>query len=137
MTYSALGFHMEYLPIDDQKGVGAEDLEKVKESLGIIGLKFASTGFVNNNTMTLLELRNEFHKIVNEEILHLLPKQEEEKKEGNATKTINTRRRSSLLRETGRRVSDAYIYAILSSDQFCVNDNATERVEKLMIDLKE
>lgn len=139
IAYSAIGFHMEYLPIDDQEGVGAEDLEKVKESLGIIGLKFASTGFVNDNTMTLLELQNEFHTIVNEEIHHLLPKQEKETKEENTKKTINTRRRrrSSLLRETGRRVSDAHMYATLASDQFCVNDNVPERVEKLMIDLEE
>jgi hypothetical protein len=129
MGYSRIGFHMEYLPIDDQDGVGPEDLARVRESLGIIGLNFLSTGFFNDHTMTLLELQNGFHEIVNKEISSLLPKHEEKVK-----KMLHIRRRSSVLRKTGQRVSDAHIYATLASEEFCVNDNATERAEQLLVE---
>jgi hypothetical protein len=120
VAYSGLGIHMEYLPIKDQDGVGAQDLAKVKESLGIIGLKLMSIGFDIDNTMTLSELQNQFHEIVNEEIQCLTPKQDEkEKKEENTEmKMTQIQRRSSLLRGTGRRVSDARSYVTCASAEF-------------------
>jgi hypothetical protein len=105
---------MKYLPIEDQDGEGAEDLTKVKESLGIIGLNLMSIGFDIDNTMTLSELQNISHEIVNEEIQCLSPKQDEEEKKEENTKMKMTQiqRRSSLLRETGRCVTDARSYVI-------------------------
>lgn len=102
VAYSALGFHMEYLPIEEER---VDDLTNVKESLGIVGLKFMNIGFESDpatEATTLQELRNQFNEIIREEMDRLTPPVAEKKKANH--------RLSSLLRETGRRVSDSHTY---------------------------
>mmetsp|Transcript_46830 Transcript_46830/g.52194 ORF Transcript_46830/g.52194 Transcript_46830/m.52194 type:complete len:685 (+) Transcript_46830:164-2218(+) len=46
IAYSFLGFHLEYLPIDRNR---TDNLRRIKESLGIIGLKFMNIGFAGSH----------------------------------------------------------------------------------------
>lgn len=95
-----MGYHMEFLPLDD---ADIEGLTRVKESLGVLGLKFLSWGFGRSDSevdLTLPELRKMFNATVTEEIQRLSP-----------IKAVRGRnRRSSMLRASGRRVSDAHYF---------------------------
>jgi len=98
IVYYKLGFHLEFLPLDDNN---VEGLNRVKESIGVIGLKFLSWGFGNEeeDMTTLPEIRKKFKDAVAEEVQLISP-----------TKKMRGRtRRSSMLRVSGRRVSDAYL----------------------------
>mmetsp|Transcript_10214 Transcript_10214/g.23923 ORF Transcript_10214/g.23923 Transcript_10214/m.23923 type:complete len:327 (+) Transcript_10214:663-1643(+) len=103
-AYSTMGFHMNYLPIEEHR---LEDLAKVKDSLGVVALKCLEMGFGGAEDMALPELRKRFKDTVLLEIDRLAPPE----KRCSARKS----RRSSLLRETGRRVSDAHSYLSLTS----------------------
>lgn len=100
--YSALGIHLEYLPIEEGKtGI----LDKIREGLGVIGLKAMKWGFVDTDIdVSVEDLERQLWEAVQEETDRLAPL----KRPRN--------RRSSLLRDTGRRGSDAHAY--LASEEF-------------------
>lgn len=119
LVYYNMGYHMEFLPLDD---ADVEGLTRVKESLGVIGLKFLSWGFGRSDgevDLTLPELRKMFKVTVTEEMQRLSP-----------IKAVRGRnRRSSMLRASGRRVSDAH-YLLSNSVQ---NMEALMEAEALMM----
>jgi hypothetical protein len=104
LAYCSLGFHMEYLPIEEHR---KDDLRKVKDSLGIIGLKFLNIGFgtskEDKERLSLDDLKKKFNDIIQEEIDRIVPDHvpRPDKKPS---------RRSSVLRQSGRRVSDAHTW---------------------------
>ena len=99
IVYYKFGFHLEFLPLDEDN---VEGLNKVKESMGVLGMKFLSWGFGCNeeeDMTTLPEMRKKFKDAVAEEVQLLSP----------IKKMRGRNRRSSMLRASGRRVSDAYL----------------------------
>ena len=98
IAYYKLGFHLDYLPLDEGN---VEGLDRIKISIGVLGMKFLSWGFGNEeeDTTTLLEMRTRFKDAIAEEILLLSP----------VKKMRGRNRRSSMLRASGRRVSDAHL----------------------------
>jgi len=96
IAYYKLGFHLEFLPID--KG-NVEGLNRIKKSIGVLGMKFLSWGFGEEDTTTLPEIRKRFKDTVAEEMQLLSP----------VKKMRGRNRRSSMLRASGRRVSDAHL----------------------------
>jgi len=105
MQYSALyllagygiGVHMEYLPVDQDN---TKDLERVKESIGIVGLKFLMYGMDVETELSLEKLKAKFLQAIEEEVSQLI-----------GVKKVRRNRRSSMLRMSGRRVSDGNIRA--------------------------
>lgn len=105
MQYSALyllagygiGVHMEYLPVDQDN---TKDLERVKESIGIVGLKFLMYGMDTETELSLEKLKAQFLQAIEEEVSQLI-----------SVKKVRRNRRSSMLRMSGRRVSDGNIRA--------------------------
>jgi len=113
-AYSSMGINMQYLPIEEEN---TEALTKVRESLGVLSLEFYEIGFLGRpEGATLEDLRKKFSDAIQKELDHLAP-------EGTRRPS---KRRSSLLRTSGRRVSDAHTYfgmaadleSIIDSDQF-------------------
>jgi len=99
--YSSLGIHMEYLPLED-----GQEPDKIKEAIGVIALQAMEWGFVETTTDTTVEeLEDRFWKLVRDEMSLLTPPKR------------SRNRRSSLLRESGRRVSDAHTYLSLASSE--------------------
>ena len=96
IAYYKLGFHLEFLPLDE---ANEEGLGRVKESMGVLGLKFMSWGIQSSDGgEDLSTLRQRYKDAIAEEMQLLSP-----------TKVPRGRsRRSSMLRASGRRVSDAH-----------------------------
>lgn len=126
LAYYKLGIHMEFLPLDE---ANKEGLNRVKQSMGILGLKFMNWGFGSSggeDLSTLPELRKRFEDAVAEETVQLL----------SPTKAMRGRnRRSSMLRASGRRVSDAHYFLgrnmsdmimLLEAEQLMMEDEAEE-----------
>ena len=167
LAYSAFGFHIDTLPIEDKDIEGTEgsvQFKKVKESLGILGLKFISIGFgrgctssnandVDTNTLSLADLKMQFRDSIHEEMNRLQPTTTQPQHRMAATS-----KRSSLLlrrRASGvtRRVSDSSIYVALAatseelgadgtttirrSSSIAVKRQSMLAVEKMMIELEE
>ena len=109
-----LGFHMDYLPIDKE---ASSDLARVKDSLGVVALDAIEIGFLNAmEGASLEELRQRFMNTVQNELDFLSPADE--------SKSF---KKSSTLRATGRRVSDAHSYFSIASE--------AEASEDLLADL--
>lgn len=116
-AYAGLGIHMEYLPVDKD---APEDLTRIKDSLGVLALEFIEIGFLGaDEGASLEELRQRFKNVVQKELDLLSPVQERKPS-----------RRSSVLRATGRRVSDAHSYFSMASET-----EASEASEDLLEDL--
>ena len=97
IAYYKLGFHLDFLPLDEGN---VEGLDRIKKSIGVLGMKFLSWGFgCNEDTTTLSDMRTRFKDAITEEILLLSP----------VKKMRGRNRRSSMLRASGRRVSDAHL----------------------------
>jgi len=106
-TYSGVGIHMDYLPLEEGN---TEDLIKVKESLGVLALECYEIGWLGRpEGATLEELRTRFSDAVQKEMNHLTPVAETEPRRPSA-------RRSLMLRTKGRRVSDAHSYFSIATD---------------------
>ena len=87
LAYSVFGFHIDALPIEEKDIEGTEgnvQFKKVKESLGILGLKLISIGFGrgcttsnanddDTNTLSLAELKMQFRDSIHEEMNRLQP----------------------------------------------------------------
>ena len=77
MQYSALymlagygiGVHMEYLPIDQDN---IKDVERVKDSIGIVGLKFLIHGMDVETELSLEKLKAQFLQAIEEEVSQLI-----------------------------------------------------------------
>merc|ERR1712238_217478 len=133
IAYSFLGFHMEYLPIDGNR---TNNLRRIKESLGIIGLKFMNIGFAGSHDgisgrdsdghgdsageekLTLTALQKKFNEIIKEEINRLIP--DEVPRPNKRQKSL---RRCSLLRQSGRRVSDAHTWLGMAASSLVINND--------------
>jgi len=112
MAYGGIGLHMEYLPIEEDR---TEDLARIKESLGFLSLECYEMGFLGlPEDATIEELRKRFRDAVQTELDLLAPT--EEPRTISFSDGLGERRRSSLLRTTGRRVSDAHSYFGMVSD---------------------
>jgi len=96
IAYYKLGFHLEFLPIDEGN---VEGLNRIKKSIGVLGMKFLSWGFGNEEEGCLLEMRKQYKDAITEEMQLLSP----------VKKMRGRNRRSSMLRASGRRVSDAHL----------------------------
>jgi hypothetical protein len=108
-TYSGMGIHMDYLPLEEGN---VEDLTKVKESLGVLALECYEIGWLcRPGDATVEELRTRFSDAIQKEMDHLAPApmSETEPRRPSA-------RRSSILRTTGCRVSDAHSYFSIATD---------------------
>jgi len=133
MAYGSIGLHNEYLPIEEGR---TEDLARVKESMGVLSLECYEMGFPGvPEDATLKELRKQFKDVVQTKLDQLAPP---------PTSTV-VRRRLSLLRASGRRVSDAHSYfsIILNNDESKASELAigTEEYQELpdsisLVDLK-
>ena len=96
-----LGIHVDLLPFEGNMSSAA----KAKESLGYLGLKLLELGYGNAYEDESLEsLQSMFQMIMEEEINNLLP-----------SRPSRLNIRSSMLRATGRRVSDASMFSSVIS----------------------
>lgn len=112
IAYSGLGVHMEYLPIEEGN---EEDLTKVKDALGALALEFFEIGFRGKpEDATLDDLRKLVKDAIQKEMDFLSP---------SAPKPAG-RRRSSLLRSTNRRVSDAHSFFSMAQDVSTIAESA-------------
>jgi len=112
LGYSSLGVHMEYLPFEDGN---EEDVTKVRESLGVLSLKFFEMGFLGKpEGATLAELRKGFKDAVQKEIDLLTP----------VKPRPVVKRRSSLLRDKKRRVSDSHTHFSMALDVGTIAEEA-------------
>jgi thiamine kinase-like enzyme len=94
--YYILGVHMEHFPVD---GLSEADAAKAKGSLGYTGIKLAEYGFLEKEPeLTLEQLRTRYKEIIETDISELLQVAEGRRRRP---------RRASVLRSSGRRVSDA------------------------------
>lgn len=89
-----LNIHVEFLPIGEGR---SKDVDIVKESTGVAGLECFQLSM--SHDLTLNELKHNFQNIVEKEMAGLLQR-----------KRIERNRRSSVLRASGRRVSDANLH---------------------------
>ena len=109
LAYSVIGFHMEYLPLASASAPSQQDdIAKVKEGMGVIGLKLMDLSFGGGAGgaapgLTLPELQNNFKEIIQHEIDILTP-------EATPRPMKKPSRRFSMLRQSGRRVSDAHTW---------------------------
>jgi len=102
-AYYLGGFHMEFLPLEN-KPMG---VERVKESLGYLGLQFMRIGFGNDEeNASLSSLYSMFKDAIMLEVELQL-----------AAGKLSQCRRSSALRSSGRLVSDAALYASLNEQR--------------------
>lgn len=102
-TYSALGVHLDHLPIADGN---TDDLEKIKDSLGVLSLECYEIGYLNKyDGSSVGDLRKHFKDALQAELDLLTPA---------AQKSISKRR--STLRATRKRVSDAHSYFSMSTE---------------------
>jgi hypothetical protein len=105
LVYSGVGVHCEYLPVEE----GNEKyMIEVKLSLGVLALECFEMGYRGKlEGATLGELRKHFKDAIQTEIDLLSP-------------TVQPRkisfRRSSVLRTTKKRVSDAHSYFSMATD---------------------
>ena len=90
----ALNIHMEFLPTDEGNIV---DLTTVKEIVGHVGLKCFHWGV--DDKISLDDLKTNFTQLIDSETGRLLQ-----------IKKVRRNRRSSVLRVSGRRVSDVNIH---------------------------
>ncbi len=98
IAFYQLGLLIDNLPTE---GLSEEMTVGAKGSIGLTGIKFMEYAFGGKDPdLSLDELRAQFHDIVQQEIESLLDK---------ASKYKPRPRRASVLRETGRRVSDALL----------------------------
>ena len=98
IAYYQLGINTEHWPID---GLSEDMVVKAKGSVGLTGLKIMEYGFGNKEPdLSLDDLRTRYRQIVASEIESLAEA---------ASKHVARPRRASVLRETGRRVSDAFL----------------------------
>lgn len=105
IAYSGMGIHCEYLPVEEGNN---KDLEKIKESLGVLALEFFEIGFRGKyEGASLEELRKNFMDALQAEIALLSPPERERKV---------SFRRSSVLRTTRKRVSDAHSYFSMATE---------------------
>lgn len=112
LCYSCLGVHMEYLPFEEGN---EEDVTKVRESLGVLALEFFEMGFLGKpEGATLAELRKGFKDAVQKEIDLLTPVK---------PKPVE-KRRSSLLRDKKRRVSDSHTFFSMAADVSTIAEDA-------------
>lgn len=96
--YYQLGILTEHFPTD---GLREDMVVKAKGSVGLTGLKIMEYGFGNKEPdLSLDDLRIRYHQIVATEIENLAEA---------ASKYLAHPRRESVLRETERRVSDAFL----------------------------
>jgi len=115
--YSAMGAHMNYLPIDEGN---TEDTAKVQESLGVLSLEVFEIGFLGAyGGETVEQLRKRFNDALQKEIDHLSPTKPRRQ----------SKRRSSMLRATGRRVSDAHSYFSIATN---VKNRVQNRVQHIV-----
>jgi hypothetical protein len=125
-AYSSMGINMQYLPIEEGN---TEALTKVRESLGVLSLEFYEIGFLGRpEGATLEDLRKRFSDVIQKELDHLVP-------EGTRRPS---KRRSSLLRTSGRRVSDAHSYFGMAADLESIIDSNqfSEEFEELKTEFK-
>ena len=121
IAYNKIGFHMEHLPLYEGNTDG---LNRIKESLGVIGLKCMNWGFGRRSDKTLSDLRQMFKDALAEEVKLLTP-----------AKAVRRGRRSSMLRASGRRVSDAHLHVLSGSIKN--NRNSLLRAEALIAEVAE
>jgi len=115
--YSVLAFHMEYVPVEEGN---TDELAKIKESLGVLSLDYFEVGCLGaQEGATVEELRKRFKDAIQKELDHLAP----------AETAKSSRRRSSLLRTTGRRVSDAHSYFAMIDESQAVNEFNTSFID--------
>ena len=96
-AYFSLGIAMDALPLEGN----LVSIATARESLGYLGLKCMMLGFGKNNVdLSLQSLHSMFSALMKEEINHLLP-----------CRPSRRRMRSSMLRASGRRVSDASVFS--------------------------
>lgn len=96
--FYGLGVFMDLLPIE---GGNKDDLTQVKESVGILGLKTMQLGTTRSSPdLTLKEVKSKYKELVDEQVEYLLT----------VNKDCRMTRRSSRLRQSGRRISDAVIH---------------------------
>ena len=102
LAYYGLDLHMNFLPIDE---ANVEDRTKTKESIGMIGFKCFELGcnWKDEPNLALEELKARHKAWVDDEVAILLAAHKPARR--------GTRgRRSSMLRQTGRRVSDGHLH---------------------------
>ena len=130
-SYHGINVHCEYLPIDEGN---PDDLAKVKDSIGVLSLEFYEIGFLGlPKDATLEELRKRFSDAIQKEVEILSPSDPQKP---------SRQRRSSMLRQSGRRVSDAHSYFSMASDvvqEVCSNphDAIASKEFKVKFDLPE
>jgi len=96
-----LDIHIEFLPFEGNLTSAA----KAKESLGYLGLKWLELAYGKNYANESIEsLQSIFQSTMNHEITFLLP-----------SRPSRRNMRSSMLRASGRRVSDASMYCSMTS----------------------
>jgi hypothetical protein len=108
-VYYKGGIQLEYLPLASDK------LQTARESLGYIGLHCLNLGFGKQypDGFVLEDIRSSFLALVHKEIERNLP-----------VRPSRHFMRSSMLRESGRRVSDAAVFSsILANFHFDENEN--------------
>ena len=110
LAYYGINVHMEFLPIDEGN---EEDLTKVKESIGLFGLKCLQYGM--DTSLSLVELKNNYEQAIKQEMTFL-----------HKVKKVQRGRRSSMLRASGRRVSDANLHYALDRLSFASNEGRRE-----------
>ncbi len=104
IAYSALGIHVNFLPIESTTTNTTDVLlAKVKESIGVMGLKVFVLGCGGDTAnLSLKDLRSKVKAAVDEEV-ELLG-------QGTDHNPNRRKRRSSVLRSSGVRVSDGHIH---------------------------
>jgi len=96
-AYFSLGIAMDALPLEGN----LVNIATARESLGNLGLKCMMLGFGKNNVdKSLQSLQSMFNALMKEEINYHLP-----------SRPSRRNMRSSMLRASGRRVSDASVFS--------------------------
>jgi len=115
LAYYLFQINIQHLPFDDTDDLVPKDKIKSKTmaSIGYVGLRLGEYGFLPESTepdLTLEQLRRRYSDIVESEIKELLRFHEraaEAARVGRTNHPLRRRRRSSMLRASGRRISDA------------------------------
>jgi hypothetical protein len=103
-TFTVLAFYVFgcFTEFIDKEGLTPSEISKVMGRVGLTGLKFMELGFIDTEAPRSIDgLRHAFHEITTQNIQML--------SEIAKTRRRHFSRRSSLLRASGRRVSDASI----------------------------
>lgn len=128
IAYAALGVHMNFLPIDGASNPDA--LNKVKQSIGVLGLKLFVLGSGSDpcSSALLSDLRSKVRMAVDEELSLL----------GAGVGSKPKRRRSSALRSSGVRVSDGHIHVTgMDRDSFIAMVNLVDTTAEEFADEEE